>query len=116
MLYVLLSVLSAPAQTLTAGPGSCPGPNTFQVRGMTPLGVMGAVTGSPGSSTIPAGWTCAGTVVPLTNMRHNVSFSVDGAGNVDLDVNVPAGKCEDWAVVVDANTCVVTNAVQLGGG
>lgn len=92
--------------------GVCPGVMTLSITGGTPGGtvaVLGAATS--GSTTIPNGFPCAGTVLDLgARLTLIDTTSLDGAGNGSVSGSVPAPACGFIKVqALDIATCTTSN-------
>ncbi|MFT4626337.1 MAG: hypothetical protein ACI8PZ_005014 [Myxococcota bacterium] len=101
---------SASAQTVTLG-GSCPGPVSIDVTGLTPGGNLVMIaSNSLGSATIPSG-ICAGTNTglgaPMNWFGPVTDLDADGA--VSFSPSLPGPACGLYIVAVDMSTCSVSS-------
>lgn len=106
----LFAAGGAPAGFRTSASGICGGAATIRTFDATPNGRLFYVSGSPGTSTIPAG-PCAGRALPIANPRLRAQRTADAAGadTVNLAALNPA-FCGATYVVVDAATCQVASS------
>ncbi len=112
MLSLLVS--SALAQNLLVS-GNCPGPMDARIAGVTPNGSFAAVTGAPGGSTrVPAGRPCAGTVLDVGNATPRVVTQASAQGTARLTPNVPQALCGQSVQILDLTTCTTSPAVSIG--
>lgn len=106
------------AVALDTGPtlsitGVCPGAATLRIAGATPGGELPLARGSArGSFTVPGG-PCAGTELDLSEPRLVRTLRADPAGDVDLDVELPAAACGAYLQAVDRTTCATSDAVRI---
>ncbi|MFT4627681.1 MAG: hypothetical protein ACI8PZ_006368 [Myxococcota bacterium] len=114
-----LAVSSTAAAQSLAISGSCPGPMTFDVTGLTPGAEIVLVAGSgPGAARIPAG-PCADLSSGLAGPLRKVAGPLrdaDRDGRVTLSPTVPGGACGSSLVALELGTCGLTPPVPLAGG
>ncbi len=106
MLPLFMSFLSAAlADPTVSVSGTCPGPVSIDVNGVTPSGRWALFTGNgPGADVIPSG-PCAGTVSGLSGLVSRVKVYADVAGHSALSPSLPAHGCGLDVQVVDLTTC-----------
>lgn len=104
--------VEGPSLTLT---GTCPGPVTFDLTGASPFAPVAVITGTnPGAFAIPAGFTCAGTVIGVTNPTVRTFVAADVNGDVSLSLTLPPGACGVLAVqMIDFTACSASNLLAL---
>lgn len=90
----------------TFATGTCGGPSVIETFGATPNGKVGYVSGRLGGlSAVPAG-PCAGTMLPLNNLKLRKTRSADGAGQDTISLaSYSSGVCGADFVVLDLTTC-----------
>ncbi|MHC4823143.1 MAG: C-type lectin domain-containing protein [Planctomycetota bacterium] len=112
--FGLYGVVEIETPTSLGVTGTCPGPMTIQVTGLTPLGPVALVTSGTGvgSQAVSAGG-CVGLVLDLDLPTLRVVMAADANGDLSLPVNVPAGLCGTLLQAVDVGSCQVTNVVPL---
>jgi len=94
--------------------GTCPGPMTLNLSGMTPNGPIKVVSSSQtGAVAVPAG-PCAGSVsgLGLSNLRLRANLTADAAGDASLSVTLPGAACAAYVQVLDGDSCTFTEVVQ----
>lgn len=92
--------------------GSCPGPTTISVSGVTANGNVAILFGNPGSAVKPGG-ICAGMVVGLSNPTLAAVLGANGSGSASLTFNAPAGACGRSLQAADLSACVTSNVITL---
>ena len=111
MLTTLTALAGGPMLDVT---GSCPGPITFDVMGLTPGTRIAVLAGAPGSDTLPGG-PCADTRTDLSSVRLLSTVpDWDRDGQISLAPFVPGGACGRTVQVIDLTTCLLTNTEVLG--
>lgn len=94
--------------------GDCPGPTDIYVTGATPGGTVAIVAApSSGSTTIPGGNACAGTVLNIAGPIQIAAIeTADGAGVTITFLDVPEYACDIAHVqAIDVVTCNTSNVV-----
>lgn len=94
--------------------GTCPGPLTLTMTGMTPNGPLKVLSSSQtGSVAVPAG-PCAGTASGLgpSNLRLRANLTADANGEASLNVTLPRAACASYEQVLDVGSCTFTNVTQ----
>jgi hypothetical protein len=114
LMVVVLMVLSmASAQSLTVT-GACPGEVAVEAVGLTPGGRAALIAGDPGVGLLPGG-PCpeldVGILRPWSSMGPIVDR--DGDGALLFTPTLPPGACDREMVVVDLETCTVSEPVPL---
>ncbi|HMV65270.1 MAG TPA: hypothetical protein PKA64_00370 [Myxococcota bacterium] len=90
--------------------GVCPGPQTFQISGATPGGVVVLMRGGRlGGSRIPAG-PCSGTSVPLSSLQVIDRYIAGPMGNVTFHGTSSAQHCGTVRMIaLDLDSCDLSN-------
>ncbi len=103
------SVYHEGGPTLVIG-GSCPGPVTMDVTGLTPFGTYLLIGGlAAGTTPIPSG-ACVGDTSGLgPTVKAIRTAAADAAGELHMTPNLAAGPCGKWMQIVDETTCTLTN-------
>jgi hypothetical protein len=98
-----------PGPALAIG-GSCPGPMTVDVTGITPGGQVGVISSTAlGSDVVPAG-LCAGTATGLASPNFMFLLNdTDSDGEMSFTPTVPGWGCGRHLQMVDMTTCTATN-------
>ena len=118
MRSMLALALLLPVAALAVGigvAGSCPGPITFDISGISPGGQVAVLTAnSPGLAAVPAG-PCAGAEIPLD--PRGLSLRVirtdrDGDGMDMIMPSVPAPACGLYVTALDLTTCEAAPAMM----
>ncbi len=92
--------------------GSCPGPVSLTITGLTPDGSVQVWSGrSAGSTTIRDG-TCAGTVLDLSKARLATTRKADANGNLTVRLSLKANACGSPLQVLDLATCAKSNVAD----
>ena len=117
MLILLAALLPAHALEVTVE-GTCPGPVSVTVTGLTP-GARVAMVSSPeaGVTEVPAG-LCAGTVLGLSPdglVLRMVGTDSDGDGDVVLAPMLPSPSCGLQVQAVELLSCEASPVVDLPG-
>ncbi|MFT4626482.1 MAG: hypothetical protein ACI8PZ_005159 [Myxococcota bacterium] len=123
---VALSLFSLPviasAAPAVSATGSCPGPATITVTGLTPGAGAAFLHGSgAGSDRIPGG-PCADTLSGLAGLQFlSVVPDSDGDGTVTLSPTLPGPACARDLQVLDTADCSLSalldvGAIGAGGG
>lgn len=114
-MFALLAI-AASAQSLTLQGSTCPGPMTATLTGVTPNLRIAFVTGTRGGTTVvPPGLPCAGTVLDVGNARFEGAPYASALGSVEIQANVPARMCADDVQALDLTNCTTSPAVQIWG-
>jgi hypothetical protein len=108
-----LSAIAAPTVSMT---GTCPGPATLDVAGLTPSGTVAVLLNEQADRAfIPAG-TCAGSELKLAVPGARVlTFTADPSGAFQISGDLAQRYCDDLVQVVDMTTCEASsNIVHIG--
>jgi len=98
--------------------GSCPGPIQVQWSGATPRAQQGIVFGARrGSTTIPNGNPCAGSVLGVAGQVRLVEppgfFSTGQTGSGSIQGNASSGACGGSLQLVEGGTCLISNVADI---
>lgn len=113
-MLLLLTSLAFAAPTTTIS-GTCPGPVTLTVSGLT-RGAVWALLTSPrvGTTTVPSG-TCAGTDVQLANPGLSVMQRVvPPSGTFQISTTLPPSACGLHLQAIDLTTCTTSWPMDVG--
>ena len=116
MLVLTLAVAAIAGGPTLALSGSCPGPITIEVTGVTPGGRVGLLRGSGVGGDRFASGPCAGVASGLTGPSLvRVVEDEDSDGRVRLTPEVGPGVCGVTVQAVDGATCAGSGTATLGG-
>ncbi len=98
--------------------GSCPGTVRVQWSGATPQAQQAIVFGArPGSTTIPNGNPCAGTLLGLAGQVRMVDppgfFGTGQSGSGSLQGNASSGACGGVLQLVEGGSCNTSNVAAI---
>lgn len=98
--------------------GSCPGTVRVEWSGATPRAQQGLVFGArQGSTTIPGGNPCPGTVLGVAGQVRLVDppgfFGTGQNGSGSIQGNAGAGACGSFLQLVEGGTCQTSNVAQI---
>lgn len=97
--------------------GTCPGRITVAWSGASSNATQAIVFGqSLGSTTIPNGMPCAGTVLGIQGGVQMVSppgFFSTGSGSGQISGNAGQGACGNFLQLVEGGTCQTSNVAQI---
>lgn len=102
-----------PIPTLTWS-GTCPGPATLAITGMTPNGALQVVSSSQAGTFAVRNGPCAGYASGLgtAGIRLRANLIADAHGEASLDVLLPAAACGTYQQALDLDTCTFTHVTQ----
>ncbi len=102
-----------PVPTLTWS-GTCPGPATLAITGMTPNGALQVVSSSQTGTFAVRNGPCAGYASGLgtSGIRLRANLIADTNGEASIDVILPAAACGTYLQALDLDTCTFTNVTQ----
>ena len=101
-----------PMGPMISSVGTCPGPVTITVNGLTAGGQVAFVrANATGSFTVPSG-ACAGTNLGLNAPQLLTTMMVPPGGTLTIPANLGAGQCTKYFQAVDLSTCQVSNVWQ----
>lgn len=106
------SFVTQPTRPVLSVVGSCPGTNTIQVDGASPLATVILLYGPAGSFTLP-GSPCAGASLDLATPSIAGLFAADLSGSVTFSVMIPAGVCGISLQAMAPGGCLSSNVVTL---
>lgn len=94
--------------------GSCPGPQTVEVTGMTPGGSAGIIASNSLGSDPMMGGPCASGMTDLAGpMFVTTVYDLDGDGEYNFTPTMPSGACGRYIQFVDLTTCDTTNTASF---
>lgn len=95
-----------------AGTGTCPGPMSISISGLTPGGRVAVARGTgPGAAVIPAG-PCAGRSLAIASPSLVGTFVIPPSGTLSVNPTFGPGQCNKAFQAVDLATCATTNVWQ----
>lgn len=89
--------------------GTCGGPGTVGVYGLTPGGRFSVLRGNDLSgATVPVG-RCTGTWLDIGGVKQLATLTADVNGEYHFKSNLPASLCGRYVQVLDVDTCEISN-------
>jgi hypothetical protein len=98
-----------PSLTIT---GTCPGPQSLEISGLTPSATYHVLTGrGAGADTVTAGACLVTTDMKAPKVK--LSALSDPSGNAVIDINTSAGSCPGTVEIVDEATCTTSSMATV---
>ena len=92
--------------------GSCPGPATLTITGLTPNGPAQVWNGRGAGATTVRDGSCAGTVLDLSKARLATTRNADANGKLTVRLNLKGSACGSPYQVLDLTTCATSNVAN----